>query len=182
MSEQIELTEEDIRAAVKRYGEVVPGVPNEKVADYAVAALKGELVLKEAHGITDGAMEAIYAIAYNEFQASKFESAERLFLFLCTFDHLNHKYWMALGACRFGNQAFTDAATAYVIAGLNDDKDPTAPLRAADCYLASGDVSTAIETLKHGIKLCGDNSKHAQAKKRAESILELLVTGEGAAA
>ena len=176
MTAQIELTEADIRAAVDRFGEVIPGVSNEKVADHAVAALKGELVLKDAHGLTDSSMEAVYAVAYNEFQASRFEEAHRLFVFLCMFDHLNQKYWMALGACRFAAQNYGAAAAAYGVAGMIDDADPEPPLRAADCYLADGDIETAVEALDHGIKLCGDNPKYAAGRKRAEAILEMLAT------
>ena len=174
MAPTIELTEADIRAAVERYGEVIPGVSNERVINNAIAALKGELVMKDAHGISDDALEAIYSIAYNEFQAGKFDAAHTLFVFLCMFDHLNKKYWMALGACRFSNQDYIGAGGAYVAAGLIDDCDPTPPLRAADCYLAGGDIETAIEALKHGVKLCGDDPKHAESKKRAQSVQQIL--------
>ena len=174
MTAQLELTEADIRAAVERFGEVIPGVSNEKVADHAVAALKGELVLKDAHGLTDSSMEAVYAVAYNEFQANRFEEAHRLFVFLTMFDHLNYKYWMALGACRFGAKSYGAAAAAYGMAGMIEDADPVPPLRAADCYLADGDVDTATEALEFGVKLCGDNPKHASDRKRAEAILEMI--------
>lgn len=181
MTAQLELTEADIRAAVDRFGEVIPGVSNEKVADHAVAALKGELVLKDAHGLTDNSMEAVYAVAYNEFQANRFEEAHRLFVFLCMFDHLNQKYWMALGACRFGAKNYGAAAAAYGMAGMIEDADPVPPLRAADCYLAEGDVDTAVEALEFGIKLCGDNPNYAAGRTRAEAILEMLPENAAAA-
>ena len=176
MTATIKLTEADIRAAVDRFGEVVPGVPNERVADTAVAALNGELVMKDFHGLTDEAMDAIYSLAYNEFQASRFEDAHRLFVFLCMVDHLNETYWVALGACRFGNQAYEAAAGAYVVADMVSDADPTPIIRAADCYLACGDLESARHALKHGIELCGDDPAHTEARKRAESILELVTT------
>lgn len=178
MTATIELTEADIRAAVDRFGEVIPGVPNEEVADTAVAALNGELVMKDFHGLTDSAMEAIYSIAYNEFQASRFEAAHRLFVFLCMFDHLNETYWMALGACRFGSHDYEAAAGAYVVADMVSDADPTPILRAADCYLACGDMASAVDALKYGIELCGGNPSFAEARKRAESILELVTAKE----
>lgn len=174
MAAEIELTEEDIRAAVERFGEVIPGIANEKVADHAVSALKGELVLKDAHGLTDSSMEAVYAVAYNEFQANRFDEAHRLFVFLTMFDHLNYKYWMALGACRFGAKDYGAAGAAYGMAGMIEDDDPVPPLRAADCYLADGDVDTAIEALNHGIKLCGDSEEQAAGRKRAEAILGMI--------
>lgn len=176
MDTTIELTEDDIRAAVDRFGVVVPGVSNEKIVENTVAALKGELVLKDAHGMSDKAMEAVYAIAYNEFQAGQFEAAHRLFVFLCMVDHLNKKYWMALGACRFGAQNYPGAAAAYGLAGMLDDCDPTPPLRAADCYLADEDVESAVEALQYGMKLCADKPEYAAGKERAEAILELLAT------
>ncbi|MEM9618034.1 MAG: SycD/LcrH family type III secretion system chaperone [Pseudomonadota bacterium] len=181
MTVQAEITEADIRAAVDRFGEVIPGVSNKKVADHAVAALKGELVLKDAHGLTDSSMEAVYEVAYNEFQANRFEEAHRLFVFLCMFDHLNEKYWMALGACRFGAQNYGAAAAAYGMAGMIDEADPNPPLRAADCYLADGDVDTAIEALDHAIKLCGGDPRHAAGRKRAEAIREMLSKNANAA-
>ena len=176
MTESIQLTEADIRAAVERFGEVIPGVSNEKVADTAVAALNGELVMKDFHGLTDEAMEAIYGLAYNEFQACRFEEAHRLFVFLCMVDHLNETYWMALGACRFGSQDYAAAAGAYAIASMVTDNDPTPIFRAADCYLACGDMESAIDALKHGIELCGDKSAHREARERGISILELVAT------
>ena len=173
--EMIEVTEADIRGAVERYGgQVAPGVSNETVIANMAAAFKGKLNLKDAHGFTDDSMEAVYSIAYNLFQAGRFDEAQPLFQFLCMFDHMKRKYWMALGACRFAQKNYADAAGTYIIAGMYADNDPAPPLRAADCFLAAGNVGQAIETLTQGIKLCGGDAKHADAKKRAQSILELL--------
>ena len=182
MAAATKLTEDDIRAAVDRFGVVVPGVPNEKIIEHTVKALNDELVFKDVQGISDSAMEAVYAVAYNDFQAGKYDAAHKLFVFLCMFDHMNKKYWMALGACRFAMKDYVGASGAYGVAGMVDDHDPVPPLRAADCHLAGGDVGAALEALEYGISLCGGKPEYKRNKARAETICGLLAAGGGEAA
>ena len=101
MQGMIELQEADVRAAVAKAGLSIPNLTQDEVADRVVGVLKGDLRLMDAQGLTDEATDGVYSLAYSTFRAGNFANAHKLFVFLCTFDHLNHKYWMGLGACRY---------------------------------------------------------------------------------
>lgn len=133
--------------------------------------------LKDIKGLTAENMEAIYGVAYNAYSAGNLDQAHKVFQFLCYFDHLEHKYWMGLGATRQMLKDFSSAVDAYSFAGLLNINDPRAPFQAANCHIALGNRDAAVSGLTATIEFAGDKPEWANVKNQAEAMLELLRTG-----
>jgi len=137
-------------------------------------------ILKDFTKITDDEMEALYAVALQEIDAGKFDDAEHRFLLLCRLDHYNGKYWLGLGVCRQMVKRYKDAIAAYSLAGVHDMENPVPGLRAAECYLAIGDLENAMSGAKAAIHWSEDKPEHAAFAARAEALLESIKRQQGA--
>jgi type III secretion system low calcium response chaperone LcrH/SycD len=131
---------------------------------------------KELKGFTDGEMEAIYAVGYNLLQNGKSDEAEKVFRFLCFFDHLEKKYWLGLGLCRKAQKNFAGAVDAFGLAGILDVKDPRAPMHAAECHIALGNKEAALSGLYAASEFSGDQEKFKPIKDRAQAMSKVLET------
>ena len=98
------ITEEKIAAALKEIGEGA--------------------TLRALRGISDEEMEAIYAMGVNFYKAGNYEDAEKVFKFLTMYDHLNSRYWTAMGSLRQVQRKFAEAIEAYKFASFLDLENP----------------------------------------------------------
>ncbi len=135
-------------------------------------------VFKDAHGLSNEEMEAIYSVGYNLYQSGKYKDALNIFKFLCFFDHLEKKYWMGLGAVHQMMGNYERAVESYSYATLLDIEDPRPALHAADCYLILGNKEAAESALNAVIEFSGNDPAKKQFKERAETLLS-MVKSEG---
>ena len=131
-------------------------------------------VVKDAHGIEDKEMEAVYAVGYNLYKAGKLDDALKVFRFLVFFDHLEKKYWMGLGATQHLQGKYEDAINAYSYAALLDMEDPRAALHAAECHLAMGNKVEAESALNAVLEFAPSSSGTDKYRERAEAFLSLM--------
>ncbi|HEB77286.1 MAG TPA: CesD/SycD/LcrH family type III secretion system chaperone [Methylothermaceae bacterium] len=158
--------------------------PDPKQIEEAAALIQEILenggTLGDLKGFTPEEMEAVYSLAYNLHQQGRFEEAEKLFQFLCFYEHLDKRFWMGLGACRQQLKQYQGAIDAYSVLGMLDMENPYPPLHAADCYAALGDVEKAESALEAAIHWSGDKPEYAEVKNRAELLLRAIKTHEEA--
>ncbi len=138
--------------------------------------------LGDIKGFTPEEVEAVYALAYNLFQQQKYEDAEKLFQFLCFYEHLDKRFWMGLGGCRQHLKQYEGAIDAYSVLGMLDMENPYPPLHAADCYVALGDMEKAESALEAAIHWSGDDDRYQEVKSRAALLLEAIGKSEEAPA
>jgi len=118
----------------------------EKAAD---ALANGEAItLGDVKGITPDELEAVYAVGFNYYRTGRIEDAEKIFKFLCMFDHLNQKYWTGLGAVMQVERRLDRAIPCYGYASMLDLDNPKPQYHLAECYLAIGDKEAAIATIE----------------------------------
>ena len=121
------ITEEKIAAALKEIGEGA--------------------TLRALRGISDEEMEAIYAMGVNFYKAGNYEDAEKVFKFLTMYDHLNSRYWTAMGSLRQVQRKFAEAIEAYKFASFLDLENPKPMYYAAECMMALGQKTEALAAL-----------------------------------
>jgi len=131
-------------------------------------------VFKDAHGITDEEIEAIYSVAYNLYENGKYDDALQVFKFLCFFDHLEKKYWLGLGAVHQMLKQYDDAVNAYSMAAMLDIDDPAPASHAADCLLLAGKKEEAESALNFVLEFAPENEQGKPFRQRAESVLGLM--------
>ena len=132
-------------------------ITEEKIAEAAKAFATGA-TLKEVRGITNDELEAVYSFGFGYYNTGRFEDAQKLFEFLVLFDHLNTKYWFALGAVQQARKDFQKAIASYGYSSFLDLENPKPQFHAAECYLALGDkanAASAVMALEH---YCPENT------------------------
>ncbi len=130
--------------------------------------------LRELKDMSDDSMEAIYSVAYNLYQSGKYDEAQKIFQFLCFYDHLNRKYFMGLGACQQMMKKYEQAIEIFSFASLLDSDDPRPILYMGDCHLAMGNKDNAKAAYEKTIKECEGKGEYSDDKARAENMLENL--------
>ena len=144
----------------------------ENIADIAQRAGRGEVIVKEELGITEGQMEAMYAVAYNQFQNGKYDDAAKSFSLLSMFDPLEYKYLFGIASCFHMKGDYQAASLYYIVASGLDENDPAPFLHVGECMLAMKDKEGATESLKIALERSGDKPQYAPMRKRAEVMLE----------
>lgn len=129
---------------------------------------------KDLKNMSDDAMEAIYSVAYNLYQGGKYDEAQKVFQFLCFYDHFNRKYFMGLGACQQMMKQYENAIEIFTFATVLDADDPKPMLYIGDCHLAMGDNEKAKMSYETAIEWAGNTAAFEEEKQRAESMLENL--------
>ena len=121
-------------------------VTEQQITEAAKAFASGA-TMKEVKGITNDELEAVYSLGFGYYNTGKFDDAQKLFEFLVLFDHLNTKYWFALGAVQQARKDFQKAIASYGYSSFLDLENPKPQFHAAECYLALGDKPNAASAL-----------------------------------
>lgn len=121
--------------------------------------------------LTDGQIEAVYAMAYQSFNLRQYQRAETLFQWLMSLDHVDSRYKIGLGAVRQKQGNYEAAIRCYSAALMTDFYNPLPALRSAECHIQLGDQEKARSAALFAIRACGDKLEHEPWKIRAELIL-----------
>lgn len=109
--------------------------------------LERAATLSDLKGITPEELEAVYTLGFNLYRVGRYDDAQKIFEFLVLFDHLNAKYWLAMGALYQSKKDYPKAVKCYALSSLLDLKNPKAQYHAAECFLALGDRVNAESSL-----------------------------------
>lgn len=127
--------------------------------------------LKDAKGLTTADCEAIYSVGLNAYKVGRYEDADTVFRYLVFVDHLNAKYWIALGAVQQMRRDFQKAVASYSYASFLNLDDPKPQYHAAECFLALGDKESAKSALAAlDMYAPKDSPYREKAKKLAERL------------
>ena len=147
---------------------------NEQVEEMLMEFFGKGGTFKDLKDMSDDAMEAIYSVAYNLYQGGKYEEAQKVFQFLCFYDHFNRKYFMGLGACQQMMKEYENAIEIFSFATILDSDDPRPMLYIGDCHMAMGNKEEAKIAYETAQEWAGDKEEFAEDKERAQSMLENL--------
>ena len=118
------------------------------IKDLAKKLFQDGATLGELKGVTRRELNAVYQMGLGFYKTGRFDDAEKVFTFLVMFDHLESKYWLALGAVQQVKKDFKGAVASYAYASFLDLENPKPQLHAAECYLALGDKANAASALE----------------------------------
>ncbi|MDE0659718.1 MAG: SycD/LcrH family type III secretion system chaperone [Gammaproteobacteria bacterium] len=151
------------------------------VEELARRCLGSGATLADVRGYTNDEMEAVYAFAHNAYRQGKYEDAAKLFHFLAENDHTDGRFWMGLGACLHMTGGHDQAVAAYAVAAVLDATNPEPPLRAAECYLATGALDGARKALD-AVRLICDEAVAPEAQQRVLGRVAVLAAAIDSAA
>lgn len=129
---------------------------------------------KDLKNMSDDAMEAIYSVAYNLYKGGKYEEAQKVFQFLCFYDHFNRKYFLGLGACQQMQKQYDNAIEIFSFATILDSDDPRPMLYIGDCHMAKGNKEEARLAYETSIEWANNDSEYTQDLERAKNMLKNL--------
>ncbi len=129
---------------------------------------------KDLKDMSDDAMEAIYSVAYNLYQGGKYLEAQKVFQFLCFYDHFNRKYFLGLGACQQMLKQYDKAIEIFSFTTILDSDDPRPMLYIGDCHMAKGDKDSARIAYETSLEWASDSEEYAQDIERVKIMLENL--------
>lgn len=130
--------------------------------------------------LTPQSMEVIYMIGYNQYNAAKYDEAERIFQLLAMLNHFDRRHWTGLAASRELQKKYDEAIKAYGYLAMLDLEDPLPPLMMAKCFLGAGKVKDAEGALHACVFVSRKKPQHAEIVKQAEDLLELLSQNDDA--
>jgi type III secretion system low calcium response chaperone LcrH/SycD len=102
------------------------------------------VTLKDLQGISDDAMEGIYAHAYQFYQQGKLDEAEKFFSLLCMYDLSNADFFIGLGAVNQLKKRYQKACDIYALAYILAEDNLSPMFYSGQCYLATGSVVRAL--------------------------------------
>lgn len=138
----------------------------QKIADFGT--------LRELKGVTDGELEAIYAVGVNFYKAGNYPDAEKIFRFLTLFEHTSSRFWTSLGSAQQVQKRFADALKSYQFASFLDLHNPKPMYYAAECFLMLGDKTNAQLALASLAKYAPDDDKGRRFKAKGEALKKIL--------
>jgi type III secretion system low calcium response chaperone LcrH/SycD len=124
--------------------------------------------------LTPQSMEVIYMVAFNQYNAGKYDEAEKIFQLLSVLNHFDRRHWTGLGASRENQGKYEEAVKAYGFLAVLDMHDPQPPLLAAKCFLALGRTTDAESALHAAVFNSEGKADHVETKQQAQNLLDLL--------
>lgn len=122
------------------------------------------------------AIESMYTLAYNMYQAGSFENAETLFRTLCLYKHNDRRFWLGLAGTLQAQERYKEAVNAYSMVGLCTSlKEPEPFFYSAQCLLKMGDKERAIDMLEATQFVCDEaRPAHLIYKNTSTELLQML--------
>jgi len=154
----------------------------EVIAEAARQFVDENATLGELKGISPEELEAVYSLGFNYYRTGKYEEAYKIFQFLVLFDHLNAKYWLAVGAVQQVMRDWKGAVASYGYASFLDLSNPKPQLHAAECFLAMGDRENAESALAALERYCPKDGATAREYREKAAKLKAAVAAASAAA
>ncbi len=143
--------------------------------DQAGRIAAGETTLGMVLKLSPEELEAMYALAYNQYEHEKYEEAGRIFALLVAFAPSSYKYCLGLGMSVYRFGRIDDALLAFTHCLLLDPMQPEAHLYLAECMIRRGEMDNVRESLEQVLFLTEDEDGYAHLHNRARIILENLL-------
>ena len=155
-----------------------PAISQEQIAEAARKFVSDYATLGELKGISRQELEAVYSLGFTHYRTGRYEDASKLFQFLVLFDHLNPKYWLALGAVQQVAKDYKGAIASYGYASFLDLENPKPQLHAAECFLALGDKENAVSAILALEEYCPSDTESGREYRAKAAALRKQIGEE----
>ena len=146
----------------------------ERLSEHTVDLLANGATLKAIKGYTDEEFEALYTLGYNLYNQGKFAEAMQAFGFLLMHDQLERRYYKAFGSCLQMLKRYEEAVRNYSMASVLDLTDPEPTFHTAECMVALGMPTEAMEALDLVVRQTHDKADYKVMHERAQAMIGIL--------
>lgn len=145
----------------------------DRLVDSTVRALSSGVTLGDVRGFDARHYEAAYAAGYTQYNAGRYEQAEKVFQFLVAHNPYDRRFTLALGSVKQVRGQYADALGYYGLCSSLDMMDPVPVLHMAECLIGLGKADDAREALGFVLRNA-TLPAHEPYKARAQGLIELL--------
>jgi type III secretion system low calcium response chaperone LcrH/SycD len=142
--------------------------------DFVEKILKKKMLPKDAAGLSNNAVEGLYAQAYRLYNTGKYIEAVHLFRMLIMLNPTESKYVLGMAACFHMLKEYKNAIHTYTMCSLLDPDTPIPYYHSSDCFIQMKDYLSAMFCLELAIQKAGDKPQFAKVKERALMSLESI--------
>ena len=145
------------------------------IAETSLMLTDGVTTVADTKGITRQELESVYNAGYAYYTTGRYDEAEKIFRFLCTFEHTCSKYWTAFGAVRQAKKNYAEAIKAYAAASFFDLHQPKPHYYAAECAVALKDLDSAESAVLSLLEYCpAGTENNDKFRAKAEKLMALV--------
>ncbi len=166
--------EQEVKQAAQDIGKSLGGDVLQNLSALVDNVLLQGMPFKDALGVSNAKIEAIYSQAYQMYNSGKFTDAIQLFRLLLVLEPMESKHYMGLAACQHMIKEYENAIKAYGFAGIIDPQTPVPFFHASDCYLQMRDKTSAIIMLDMAVQRAGEHPEYQTLKDRALMMITSL--------
>lgn len=138
--------------------------------------------LGAAFGLEERELEAVYALALNQYQQGRYADAIRLFAFITFHDPSNMKAFKGLGSSLQMLGRFREALIFLGMAIVDDDSDMQIAVQVAECLLHIGQRENAIALLKRIEREIDRHGGTDYTQRKVTGLMALMAAAPSAAA
>ena len=142
--------------------------------DLAGRVMSGDTTLKIELGLSDAEMEAMYAVAHNQYMNKRYQDALAAFSLLLLFDPVQYKYLLGQASCLQMAGHHEAASVCYFTAAAAGPDEPAPYLHMAECLLKMKEPESAMAALNKVTALAGGLAQYGAYRRQAEAMLENL--------
>ena len=164
----------ELQEAIKQMADTTGAQMGDALSSIIESITTNDTLPKDAIGLNDNAIEAIYAQAYHNYNAGKYSHAAHLFHMLHLLDATEPKYQLGLAACYQMLGEYENALLVYGFCQIIDPENPVPHYHASDCYLKQDLIPACIAELQMAVDRCGNEEQYRLLKERAILTIQHL--------
>lgn len=130
--------------------------------------------LPHTQRLDDAQAEAVYALAYQEYNRARHDQALRYFQLLLVYRPTSTVYLLGAALCLQRLRRYEAAIRVFRALSLLDPQVPGHVLAMAECQLLCHERTQARESLEQLSAFCRDHRGHERVQARAQAMLELM--------
>jgi type III secretion system low calcium response chaperone LcrH/SycD len=142
-----------IKTELDKLGSKVPADQRKAYEEVLLKIFRDGMSPKEAMGLSDETMEALYGYAYRLYESGNYTDSQRIFQYLVNFNAEVTKYSLGLAACYHMQKKYQAAIEAYMLNALFDQESPIPFYHIADCYIKMEQPEGALLALDDAIRM-----------------------------
>ncbi|WP_419835570.1 SycD/LcrH family type III secretion system chaperone [Endozoicomonas atrinae] len=130
--------------------------------------------MKELRNMDQSQLDAMYKVAFAQFNSGHFTEALKVFRHLCLLDHTRYSYFLGLGLSQYELSLFAQAAATLAHAEKLDQKDPRASLMMAKCFVEIKRWSLAQKALSETVTRASQSDRWKDELQQAEKLISFV--------
>ncbi|USE34496.1 hypothetical protein [Endozoicomonas sp. SCSIO W0465] len=126
--------------------------------------------MKELRNMDQNQLDAMYKVAFAQFNSGHFTDALKVFRHLCLLDHTRYCYFLGLGLSQYELSLFAQAAATLAHAEKLDQNDPRASLMMAKSFIGIKRWSLAQKAISETVVRASHSARWKDELQQAKKL------------